>query len=381
MVKDYSSCKSPGQLLERLLDERRWSQTVLATVMAIDKTLVNKLVNDKRPVTAELALVLGEVFGIDPEEFLDRQKRLELATARFKATPDQGRLTRAHLFGGLPISEMISRGWIRTNDIRDTAIIETELARFFGVRTANEIEILPHAAKKTQVNSEATPVQLAWLYRVRQIAREMMVAKYSPDALKTTVEKMRELLVSADAIRKVPRLLAECGVRFVIVESLSSAKIDGACFWLNEQSPVVGMTLRHDRIDNFWFVLRHELEHVLRCHGQSAIALDAELEGESAGTGPNIPEEERVANAAASSYAVPPKKLKMFVDRKSPFFADRDVMAFARMIAVHPGLVVGQIHHLTGRYELLRHHLVKIRSSIKPSAVVDGWGDVAPVDA
>lgn len=381
MVADYSACKSPGQLLARLLEERKWSQTVLATVMAIDKTLVNKLVNDKRPVTADLALVLGEVFGIEPEEFLDRQKRLELAAARFKATPDQGRQTRAHLFGGLPISEMIGRGWIKANDLRETPQIESELARFFGVRAADEIEILPHAAKKTQVNSEATPVQLAWLYRVRQIAREMMVAKYSPSTLNAALERLRELAVSPDATRKVPRLLAECGIRFAIVESLSSAKIDGACFWLNEQSPVVGMTLRHDRIDNFWFVLRHELEHVLRGHGQAAIALDAELEGESAGTGPNIPEEERVANEAASSFAVPPKKLKMFMDRKSPFFADRDVVAFARMVGVHPGLVVGQIHHRTGRYELLRHHLVKIRPCISPSAIVDGWGDVAPVDA
>jgi len=209
----------------------------------------------------------------------------------------------------------------------------------------------------------------------------MMVAKYSPEALRSTLDKLRELLVSPDATRKVPRLLAECGVRFALVESLSSAKIDGACFWLNDQSPVVGMTLRHDRIDNFWFVLRHELEHVRKYHGQAVIALDTELEGESAGTGPNIPEEERVANEAATSFTIPPKKLKMFMDRKSPFFADRDVVAFARMIGVHPGIVVGQIHHLTGRYELLRHHLVKIRSCISPSAIVDGWGDVAPTDA
>jgi len=42
------------------------------------------------------------------------------------------------------------------------------------------------------------------------------------------------------------------------------------------------MSLRHDRIDNFWFVLRHEIEHVLRQHGRSAAMLDTELEGERA---------------------------------------------------------------------------------------------------
>ena len=83
------------------------------------------------------------------------------------------------------------------------------------------------------------------------------------------------------------------------MESLPHAKIDGVCFWLDGKSPVIGMTLRFDRIDNFWFVLRHELEHVIQEHGQAAVMLDVELEGERAGTGPEIPEEERVANEAS----------------------------------------------------------------------------------
>jgi HTH-type transcriptional regulator/antitoxin HigA len=46
---------------------------------------------------------------------------------------------------------------------------------------------------------------------------------------------------------------------------------------------------------------------------------------------------------------------------------------------VHPALVAGQIQFKTGRYDLFRPHLVKIRDRVLPSAVVDGWGDVAPV--
>jgi len=77
--------------------------------------------------------------------------------------------------------------------------------------------------------------------------------------------------------RKVPRILAEHGIRFLIVESLPSAKIDGVCFWLNDVSPVVALSMRFDRIDNFWFVLRHELEHVVQRHGLSKMMLDANL--------------------------------------------------------------------------------------------------------
>lgn len=380
MLIDHSDCKTPGQLIEALLEERGWTQSVLAIVIGADKTLVNKLVRDKRPVTADISIVLGEVFDVSPEEFLDRQRDFELATARFKARPDPDRINRAHLFGGLPVAEMIKRGWLLANDIHDVVEVERELMRFFDAKSVDEIEILPHAAKKTQVNMGATATQLAWLYRVKQIAKEMLVPKYSASAARGAIAKLQGLLVAPEAARKAPRILAECGIRFVIVQTLPSAKIDGACFWLDEQSPVIGMTLRHDRIDNFWFVLRHELEHVLQKHGQTSIALDAELEGDAAGTGPSVPEDERVANLAAVSFCVPPREMKMFVARKSPYFAERDVLAFARMVGVHPGLVAGQIQHLTERYNLFRSHLVKIRSWVAPSAIVDGWGDVVPVD-
>ena len=47
-------------------------------------------------------------------------------------------------------------------------------------------------------------------------------------------------------------------------EALPSSKIDGVCLWLDQHSPVIGMSLRFDRIDNFWFVLGHEIEHALK---------------------------------------------------------------------------------------------------------------------
>ena len=174
-------------------------------------------------------------------------------------------------------------------------LLKSPWQNFLALVRSDEIEILPHAAKKTQVASEATSTQLAWLYRVKEIVNEMLVAKYSPSSVRSAIPKLSHLLSSPEQARKVPRILAECGIRFVIVESLSSAKIDGVCFWLDEKTPVIGMTLRHDRIDNFWFVLRHELEHVLQLHGLNAVMLDAELEGERAGTGTTIVEEERIA--------------------------------------------------------------------------------------
>lgn len=371
--------KTPGQLIKELLETRGWSQRILAIVLDVDETGINKLIAGKRPVDAEMALSLGELFDIPAERFLELQKSYDLAKARIIARPDPRRATRASLFGDLPVSEMIRRGWLDAEDIRDVKKVEAALIKFFGVKDLDEIEILPHAAKKTNVFAPATPAQLAWLYRVKEIASEMLVAKYSETAIRDAVQRLSSLRDAPEQARKVPRIMAECGIRFVIVESLPLAKIDGVCFWLNDKSPVIGMSLRYDRIDNFWFVLRHECEHVLRGHGRAAAMLDTELEGERAGTGENIPEEERVANEAAANFCVPQLVLDRFIARKTPFFAERDILGFAQTLKIHPGLIAGQLQHRTSKYERFRNHLVKIRSAIVPNAMVDGWGNVAPI--
>ena len=378
---DEPNYKTPGQYIEALLDAHGWSKRVLSIVLDIDETVINKILAGKRTVDANIALLLAEIFQVEAETFIGLQKAYDLAQARIVARPDSGRAIRATLFGKLPVTEMVKRGWLDADDIRDVPKVEAALTKFFGEKSVNQIEVLPHAAKKTNTCTPATPVQIAWIYRVREIASEMLVPRYSTEGLREGVRRLNRLLSAPEEARNVPRILAECGIRYVIVESLASAKIDGVCFWLNDHSPVIGMSLRHDRIDNFWFVLRHEIEHVLRQHGQiqNAIMLDAELEGEKAGTGSSISEEERVANESAANFCVPQQSLKSFIARKSPFFNERDILGFAKTLGIHPGLVAGQLQRHTNRYDLFRQHLVKIRATVAPSATVDGWGDVAPV--
>jgi HTH-type transcriptional regulator/antitoxin HigA len=375
---DNNEFRTPGQLLNSLIQSKGWSQRTLAIILGMDETGINRLVADKRPVTAELAVLFQEIFDVPAEQFLELQKGYDLARARYKIVPNTGRNLRAHLFGGLPVTEMMKRGWINVDDIRDVTKMESELTKFFGVSVPEEIEILPHAAKKTAVASDVTPTQLAWLYRVKQITGDLIIPKYSQSSVKKAISKLKELRLSEQEIRKVPRILMENGIRYVIVESLPFSKVDGVCLWLDDDKPVVAMSLRHDRIDNFWFVLRHELEHVHKEHGRSAIMLDTEVEEN---INDAASEEERIANNAASDFCVPTKLMDMFMERKSPLITELDMLGFARTLNVHPGLVVGQIHHRTGRYELFREYLVKIRSIVSPSTIVDGWGDIAPIGA
>ncbi len=166
----------------------------------------------------------------------------------------------------------------------------------------------------------------------------------------------------------------ECGVRYIIVEGLPSGKIDGVCFWLDPHSPVIGMSLRLDRIDNFWFVLRHEIEHVLRGHGKRDAIIDIDIYQSDPAN-----EEEHIANQSALVFTIPEGEVRSFIARKQPFLSERDILGFARRVQVHPGIVVGQVQKQTGRFDLLRRHLVKVRQFATSGAMVDGWGQVAPV--
>jgi HTH-type transcriptional regulator/antitoxin HigA len=375
------SYKTPGQFIQKLLDDRGWTQRILAIVLNIDETGLNKIVAGKRSLDANLALSIASIFDVKPEYLLGLQKNYDLAMARIISRPNPNLASRARLFGDLPVAEMVKRGWLDgVADIKDVPQIERALSKFFAVPDVADVEVVSHRAKKTHESAPPTPSQIAWLYRVRQIANEMLVARFSYDSVMDAIAKLSQLRGGPEEARKVPRIMAESGIRYLIVEALPSAKIDGVCLWLDDESPVIGMTLRYDRIDNFWFVLRHELEHVLRGHGKGSEMLDTELEGDSAGTGPDIPAEERVANEAAANFCVDQKSLSQFVARKAPAYSERDIIGFARTLRIHPGLVAGQLQRHISRYDRFRNHLVKIRASVLPGAVVDGWGNVVTVD-
>ena len=370
---DISKFRTPGQLIEALLIERGWSNRILGAVIDVEETGISKIIAAKKAVTPEIAILLEEVFSVAAETFLELQRNLDLAKARIISIPNPNRAKRAQLFSEVPVTEMIQRGWIDVEEMRDVDAVDVALNKFFEGHNPTEIASMPHAAKKTSAGEEATAAQLAWLYRVRQIAKELLAPRYSEAATRAALSKLKALLSAPEEARHVPRILQECGIRLVVVEGLKASKIDGVCLWLDKHSPVIGLTLRFDRMDNFWFVLRHELEHVLQGHGMIEPSLDVDLNGAV------VDDVEKLANAAASEFCAPEARIDSFIKRKAPIFPTRDFLGLANVLGVHPALVAGQIQFKTGRYDLFRPYLVKIRDRVLPSAVVDGWGDVAPI--
>lgn len=363
----------PGFYIREELEAREWTQRDLAYILGTPEQAVNMIIAGKRGVSPEMAKALGEAFDVNPDLFANLQRAYDMARAR---DPDPSVGRRARLQSAYPVREMIKRGWLQDTD---AAMLEVQMAQFFEVANANNVPHVQHAARKSSYYDDTPPAQLAWLFRVRQIAKTIPVGRYSEKMLREALPRLRAMLINPEETRNVPGILSECGIRLVIVECLPNAKIDGVCFWLDKHSPVIGLSMRFDRVDNFWFVLRHEIEHVLRRDGQSKEIIDVDIDSEQSGSG--LPPEEIAANAAAADFCVPKPEMDLFIARKAPFFAERDVIGFARRLNVHPGLVVGQIQKRTQRWDFLRRHLVKIRAYVLPAAIVDGWGVAASIDS
>lgn len=368
----------PGTFVRDELEARGWTQSDLAYVIDSSVPYVNRLLTGKIGITAKMAKALGKAFGVDPAYFTNLQTAHDLWNER---DPDPAVERRATIQSLLPVREMIKRGWFldATMDL-----VEAQITRLFEVASIEQIAATgpAHAAFRSSYDEPLSGPQLAWLFRVRQIAREMVLPPYSEAALHDALGALRRLMTTPDDARHVPRILSECGVRYVVVEGLGDGeKVDGVCTWLDSERPVIGMSLRRDRIDNYWFVLRHEIEHVFRRDGSDSSTTRLDIGLDEVDPNANIPEQERLANETAADFCVPREELRSFIARVQPYFSERRLLGFAAVQKIHPGIAAGQLRFQTGRHTLFHKYDAKMRQIVTASTTTDGWGQVVPVSA
>jgi len=361
-----------GEFLKDEIDARGWTQEEFARIIGKAPGLVSDIVNAKREISPELAIRFSAALGTSAQFWLNLDTAYRLYELS-RTDPAPARIAReAKLREEYPVRELIKRNWIK--DSEDAEVLEARVLRFYRRPNMLSPRTVAYAARQTGQLDSLTKIQEAWLYRVMQIADATAVIPYSERSLRDSLERLSALRTAPEEARHVPRLLAECGIRFVVVEPIMrSSKIDGVCLWLAPDKPVIGMSLRRDTIDNFWFVLRHEIEHVLRRDGEVTPIVDSQLR-DSSGVEAVLPQEEVLANAAGEEFCVPRAELDNFLARVGEAVSEQRVRSFAARLGVHTGLVVGQLQYRLNRYNFLSHHLAKVRDIVTSNAMTDGYG-------
>lgn len=186
----------------------------------------------------------------------------------------------------------------------------------------------------------------AWRARVSSLAREkasQVEGRFDP----TDIGWIRSL-VKLSNVRAGPleavSLLSERGIVLIVEEPAPGTKLDGAAF-LEGDVPVVGLTLRFDRIDHFWFTLLHEIGHVFLHldHGLAGGFFD-DFDVDSSET------VEKEANEFASSSIVAPELWRLSPARLAK---SADVVeTLARQLGIHPALIFGKIRNERKDYSI-----------------------------
>ncbi len=366
----------PGEFIKEELEARGWSQIDLAEILGRHPNVVSEIITGKRAISLDTAKALGQAFGTSAQYWMNLHSIYQLWQSQ---EIDEAIPIRAKLYEVAPVKEMVKRNWIEYSE--NVEVLQKRMLQFFETTSFDEpLRPFAHAARKsTSYESALSPSQIAWLVRANKLAKAIDAAPFTKRSFLQGLVRINGLLAHAEEIRHVPRVLAETGIRFLVLEHLPQTKIDGVTFWLNPKSPVIVLSLRYDRIDYFWFSLYHELGHIKNRDGQRNILLDIDLVGDEAQSSATKPEEEQRADQFATDTLIDSFAMLKFISRVRPLYGRREIIGFANRIAVHPGIVVGQLQHRNEvKYSHYRRLLEKARTIITQSALTDGWGHTPP---
>jgi HTH-type transcriptional regulator/antitoxin HigA len=371
--RHFAEVFPPGEFIKDELEARGWSQLDLAEIMGRDPAQINLIVNGKQSLTPETAKQLGDAFGTGAQFWINLEGAYKLS----QVEPAESSVARrANLYELFPVREMIKRGWVEYSG--NVEVLEKRFCDFFEIPSLDEAPRLAHAARKSTQGPVTAP-QTAWLFRARQLAKAVWASTFSDRSLQECFAALNLLRANREDVRRIPQVLAEHGIRLVIVELLPKTKIDGVTFWLNRDSPVIALSFRYDRIDWFWHTLAHEMIHVKQRDGMKEPILDTDITGEGVDL-EQLSQAERAIDTLACDFLVPKRELNRFIGRISPLYSKYKISLFAKRISVHPGIIVGQLQHRKEMpYAYNRDMLPKVREIVTSSALTDGWGNIAPV--
>jgi HTH-type transcriptional regulator/antitoxin HigA len=248
----------------------------------------------------------------------------------------------------LPVREMKKRGWLSKVEVEGVADApDYEIAANFILQSTGGQALASLHKQNLKLGAKANPYALlAWKARVLEKARVVRQQLGPPRPLDPIfIKNLVGLSKHPGGIVEAVKLLRSIGVIVVFEEHLSTTYLDGAALLLDNQVPVVAMTLRHDRLDNFWFVLLHEIGHIAR-HRDSGLQ-DGFFDDDSVSS---VAQLEAEADEFARGALIPDALWKSSFVKFSK--SKKEVVDFASRIGVGVPIVAGRIRGERGEYSL-----------------------------
>lgn len=301
------------------------------------KSRVSEVLSGKRPLTVAMIKALSIGLGMSPQTLLG----LETETGYADRSP-----VEEVNWSKFPIKEMLSKGWIE-NIASQTKISTEEKVKKFIERLGGNYST---SAFKRTLNGEAySPTTVyklhAWIARVVQKAREKnLKITFQKDCInKYFLKEIAHLSWSEYGPLLAVEFLEKNGICVVIEPCLTGTAVDGAALKDIDGRPIIALTLRQDRLDNFWFTLLHEVVHIWK-HADSNNTFVDDLETLKNSTD----KMEAEANRIARDTLIP----RVIWKRSSAYLNPSTVTIdeLSRELRIHPAIIAGRIRRETGKY-------------------------------
>jgi HTH-type transcriptional regulator/antitoxin HigA len=324
----------PVEAIKHYMEQKGFTQRDLVPMIG-SRSKVSEVLSGTRMITMPMARALHRHLEI-PAEILLQEPVVHITDQNDE--PDWRRF---------PLRQMANRGWIESSGkLKENAeeLVKDLMHRAGG---SQHVTALYRKNDQNRSNAKTDPYALsAWCWQVLAQANEQdWEASYlPPDNPHELMRDVAELSPPADGPLQAVQFLRDRGIAVEIIPHLPRTHLDGAAMKSKDGRPVIGLTLRYDRIDNFWWVLMHELAHAtFHLDDTPAFIDDLRLDGTD--------ETEKEADQLAQDALIPRVAWEAsgLTERLSPMA----VIGLAQQLGIHPAIVAGRARHAQGEYRRL----------------------------
>lgn len=360
LIQDYEArafpeaVPSPIEAIKFRMDQADLKPADLIPYLG-SRSRVSEILSGKRQLTIDMIRALSEGLGI-PAKVLIKQ-------------PDIGEDSEYQNWDDRLIAEMNARGYF--GDISLKKIGRIELLKNFFSSVGSPALIVGMLRKSNYRSSPLTDKHAlsAWAGRVLQKVKKLkMPKKYKHGTIDSAfMQELAKLSTKENGPVLAQEYLKKHGIILVIEPHFSKTYLDGATILINKDNPIIGLTLRHDRLDNFWFTLMHEVAHIALHYGQDISLFYDEFEDIK---GLDIGSKEKEADNLASEALVPSSKWEISPAKLIP--NSIAASSLAKELGVHVAIIAGKIRYEGGKWFYLNSVIGK--EKVRKYFLNEKWG-------
>lgn len=257
----------PGTLIKDELEIRDdINQRELAILLGVKPSFLNEIIKGKRPITADIAVLLEKILGISAGYWMKFQSQYEIDLAKIKEK-NINKIKLIEIWNIIsqyvPVKYFRKKGYLTENISSNISIIQ----EIYSVESIDGL-VNKFSEKKFAFFKKSDKLQIdekniiAWTSLVEYEADKKETNTFNFENLPQLNRELQEIFFNnKNLLNSIDRKLSQYGIKFLLVDKLDKTPIDGYSFW-SKNNPVIALTLRHNRIDNLAFTILHELGHI-----------------------------------------------------------------------------------------------------------------------